>query len=193
MMRKTNLLLCLTILILIGCKNEKPSKYSYYWVSFRYKEYKKADTINILQFDQSVNGDTAKVIYVTKFGYTDYRFVNGKDTAFIISNIIDDLVHPNDSIIFSRKLRDTLIRTGADSFKVSEYIFDEDVQDGGGIYYFTPKIGVYASHSNTWPGIRYLQSNDTVLNGEIMNIMQKTIPGFFLRGKLNSDTLKVKN
>lgn|GEM_PF-5013546 len=182
-MQKNTLLFCFTILVLTACKKEKHSNSNFYWVSFRGREYKTADTLKIDQFEQSAIGDTSKVLYVTKFGYTDYRFINGKDSAFIVSNIIDEMLHPNDSIIFSRKFKDTLVIKKTDSFKVSEYILNEDVQDGAVIYYFTPKFGVYAFHSDTWPGLRFLQSNDTALSNEIMDVMNKSIPKFFLRRK----------
>ena len=154
MMQKKLLLFCFTILVFSACKKGKHTNSNYYWVSFKGRDYQKADTLRIDQFDQSTIGDTSKVLYVTKFGYTDYRFVNGKGSAFIVSNIIDEMLHPNDLIIFSRRFKDTLVRTKTDSFKVSEYILDEDVQDGGVIYYFTPKFGAFAVHPDTWPGIR---------------------------------------
>ncbi len=183
MMQKKLLLFCFTILVFTTCKKEKHSNSNYYWVTFNGRDYQKADTLRINQFEQSKIGDTSKVLYVTKFGYTDYRFVDGKDSAFIVSNIVDEMLHPNDSIIFSRRFKDTLVITKSDSFKISEYILNENVQDGGVIYYFTQKFGVFAVHSDTWPGLRFLQSNDSTLSREIIDILNKSIPKFFLRRK----------
>jgi hypothetical protein len=183
MMHIKFLIFCFSILAFNACKKERHTSSNYYWVIFKGRDYQKTDTLKIDQLEYSTIADTSKVLYVTKFGYTDYRFVNGKDSALIVSNIIDEMLHPNDSIIFSRRFKDTIVRTKSDSFKVSEYILNEDVQDGGVIYYFTPKFGVYAVHSDTWPGIRFLQSNDTALSNEIVDVMNVSIPKFFLRRK----------
>jgi hypothetical protein len=178
-------LLFLTITF-YSCNQEQHIKY--YWVSVHGHEYEKSDTTQIIRADKSQNGDTAKFSYVTKFGSMNYFIIKDKDSSFIISNPKDSLIHPNDSIVFIRSFFDTSIILNNDTFKIKKYILDEFVTDGASIHYYEPTLGIFAAHSDTWPGLRYLQTNDTTLNKEIDALIKATVPKFFIRGKLETNS-----
>lgn len=180
-MTKLSSLLLLTI-ILFSCNQKEAVKY--YWVSFHGHEYKRADTTQIINFAKSENGDTSKCDYKTKYGNLTYFIIKKKDSSFIISNPKNSLIYPNDSLVFMRNFYDTSLVFNQDTFNVKEFILDEFVTDGASIQYYTPSLGVYARHSNTWAGIRYLQTNDTAINRQIDYLIKATVPKFFIRDTL---------
>jgi|ERR1700722_13481855 hypothetical protein len=161
---------------LLACRQN--SKIRYYWVSFRGHEYWKSDTLNIILVNNTTSGDTSRWSYSTTRGYTTYYIINKKDTSLIASNIIDSLLHPNDTIQYMRRINDSSIQSKK-VLTVERFILDEDVQDGAAILYYAPQFGIFASHSGTWPGIRYLQTNDTVINGQIKELIKATVPKYF--------------
>jgi|YelNatPaOPRAMG01_1025707.scaffolds.fasta_scaffold03086_1 hypothetical protein len=180
-MTKSLRLLLLTI-VLFSCNQKEPTKY--YWVSFHGHEYNKGDTTQIIHFDKTESGDTTKWDYKSKYGDLTYYIINNRDSSFIISKPKDSLIHSNDNIVFMRNFHDTSLILTQDTFHVKEFILDEFVTDGASIYYYTPLLGIYAGHSNTWPGIRYLQTNDTTINKQIDYLIKATVPKFFIRDTL---------
>jgi len=168
--------------ILFACNQNNSTKF--YWIRFQGREYQKADTTQIIKFNKISNGDTIKYSYQTKSGGFDFFIVKNKDSALIVYNPRDSLVHLNDSIVYTRNFYDTMIIINKDTFKVEEFITDEFVTDGAAIHYFTPAFGLYAGHSNTWAGITYLQSNDTIVNKKINYLIKATVPKFFIRDTL---------
>jgi hypothetical protein len=164
------------VVCLFGCKQN--SKIRYYWVSFRGHEYRKSDTLNIIRVENATSGDTSRWSYITTYGYTTYYVIEQKDSSFIASNIIDKLLHPNDTIEYMRRINDSSIHSKK-ILDVKRFILDEDVQDGAAILYFAPQLGIFASHSSTWPGIRYLQTSDPVINNQIKELIKVTVPKYF--------------
>ena len=176
--------LFLLTLTFYSCTQKRQIRY--YWVSFRGHEYEKSDTTQIMQVDRFQNGDTSIFSYVTKFGSISYFIMKNKDSSFLISNPKDSVNHPNDSLVFIRLFFDTSIIFHNDTFKIKKYICDEFVTDGASVYYYEPTLGIYVAHSNTWPGIRYLQTSDTIINKKIDALIKATVPGFFIRDKLKA-------
>ena len=93
---------------------------------------------------------------------------------------------------YIRSFKDTTINTNGNTFKVIKYIQNEDVIDGGVIHYYNPEFGVFAIHSNTWPGLTYLQSTDSVQNKRVKLLIKATVPEFNIRGKLKTELEKLK-
>jgi hypothetical protein len=162
------------ILFITACKQPLESKY--YWLRFRDRDYQKADTLQILHFSEIDNDDTTRVSYTTKYGNSTYIFIRDRDSSFISSSIRDKLLHPNDSVVFIRKQYDTSIILKTDTFRVSEYILDEGVQDGATIQYFCPNFGVFLIHGDYWPGMNLLQTNDTAKNLQIKKVAMLVAP-----------------
>ena len=168
------------------CNSKIPS--TYFWITFHGHEYEKKDTITIKSYSKSTRSDTTQLSYVYKKGFLNY-FITAPEKNSFISQFPRDIVNPDDSLTFMRHLTDTSINFNATSYKVSKYIINESGQDGASIHYYEPSVGVFAAHSDTWPGIRYLQTSDTLLNRRIYGLIKATVPEFFIRGKL-ADILK---
>jgi hypothetical protein len=174
--------LIFVILILSCCKHEKNTEW--FWVSFRRHEYQKADSTPIKRFYKLIYGDTTKYFYQTKFQRLEFYTVKSSDSAFAIENPRDSLIHLNDSIVFMPNIYDTIVIFRRDTFEVKKFIRDEFVQDGSSTWYFTPTLGIFAAHSNTWAGITFLQTNDSIINKEIYFLIKATVPRFYIRGTL---------
>ena len=159
---------------------------NYYLISFRNRDYLKSDTTILLSFEKIAKGDTSKVTYTTKYGYWTYLIIGNNDSGFIVSNIRDKLLHPNDSVIFMRRLSDTVITTNTDKFSVTKYILDESVQDGSTFHYYCPQFGVFVVHGDQWPGIKLLQTSDTSINSKINYLVLSVVPHRYNGMKLRS-------
>jgi hypothetical protein len=159
----------------LSCKQKQNVKHFY--VSYRDREYEKADTNIIFNIEKVETKDTTKIIYYCQIDTLSYYFVNRKKDSSKIRSSYD-----YDGRI--RPVSDTTVIIGKDSFNVTEYISNEFVTDGSSIHYFTPQFGVFTTHSGTWPGIRFLQTSDTVMNKKIIKLLKATVPDFFIRGKL---------
>ena len=166
--------LCLVTLTL-SCKQKQNIRHFY--VSYRDREYEKADTIIIFNIDKEETKDTTKIIYYCQIDTLSYYFVNhNRDSSKIKSSYdYDGKIRP---------VADTTVIIDKDTFNVTEYISNEFVTDGSLIHYFTPQFGVFTTHSGTWPGIRFLQTSDTATNRKIIKLLKATVPDFFIRGKL---------
>lgn len=172
------------LLILYSCNQHQNIKY--YWITFHGREYENSETIQIIRFDKSRNKDTTKLAYFDKYGSISYFIIKNKDSSFLISIPRDILIHPTDSIVYIRSFYDTSIVLSKDTFRVKKFILDEFVMDGASIHYYEPTLGIYATHSGTWPGLRYLQTTDTSINKQINQLIKATVPKFFIRGQLEN-------
>jgi hypothetical protein len=141
-----------------------------------------------VSYFRSKRSDTIQLSYSYKKGSLNY-FITANEKNSFISQFPRDVVHPDDSLTFMRHLTDTSIFLNTSNYKVSKYIINESDQDGASIHYYEPSIGVFAAHSDTWPGIRYFQTGDTVLNKQIYRLIKATVPKFYIRGEL-ADILK---
>lgn len=171
-----------------SCKKAEKSgpdkAFKYYWVMWHGHEYKKVDT-NFVFIERAQLKDTSRLSYFNKSGSSTYYIIKNRDSSFVVDNPRDSLLHLNDSIVFIRLFHDTAIFLGKDTFKVKEFIMDEYIQDGGSIMYYEPSLGFYAGHSDTWPGLRILQSSDTSMNRKIRKLVLSTVPKFFIRVNLD--------
>jgi hypothetical protein len=86
-----------------------------------------------------------------------------------------------------RLFYDTILYLGSDTFHIYEFIEKEDVADGASIHYWDTRFGIYATHSATWPGVKILQTDDTIQNKKLKFLIKSTVPEFFLRGKIGQE------
>ena len=166
------------IIILDSCKQVEVK---YYWVQFD-KRYEYADTNQIFHIEKTTFFDTVKFAYLSKLDTINYFFLTHKRDSSFIKGYYHEDGH-------MRPLFDTTVLLEKDTFRVTQYILNENTADGASIHYYIPTIGVYAIHSNTWPGITYLQTTDTLINKKIKKLLKITIPNFFIRGQFEN-TLK---
>jgi hypothetical protein len=164
--------------LILSCKQKQDLKYFY--ISYRDREYQRADTNIVFKIKDVKTNDTIKICYYSQRDTISYIFLKqNRDSSKIIGSYV------NDGRI--RPVLDTTVIVEKDTFNVTEYISDEFVADGSSIHYYTPQLGVFTTHSGTWPGIRFLQTSDSSINRKIIKLLKATVPDFFIRGKLAND------
>lgn len=166
------------VTLTLSCKQKQNVKHFY--VSYRDREYEKADTNIIFNIEKVQTKDTTKIIYNCQIDTLGYYFVNNNRDSSKIKSSYDY----NGKI---RAVEDKIAIIDKDTFNVTAYLSYEHGEDGSSIHYFTPQFGVFTTHSGTWPGIRFLQTSDTTTNRKIIKLLKATVPDFFLRGKLAND------
>lgn len=174
------------LIVLLGCQ-EKTTQLSYHMLNFRkspslYSEYGKVDTVDFSY--NRINGDTTQLHYMFKDGRRSYFFPKGSGNGFISTLPRDSFLHGSDTAYFLRCISDTFVTLDNHSIHLRKFILDEDVQDGASIHYFCDSIGVYAIHSDTWPGISMVQSNDSAFNFLVLRLVKQQVPDFFIRPPL---------
>lgn len=161
--------------LLSSCKQKEVEKF--YWLSFAGSDYEKIDTNRVFHIDNSQSGDTTIISYFSQRDTIQYLLLNSKqDSSFIKSSYEDKG--------YLRPLFDTTILLNRDTFKIIEYGLNEFITDGSSLYYYTPRLGIFATHSGTWPGIKILQSSDTITNRKIKRLINAIVPKFYIRGAL---------
>jgi len=110
-----------------------------------------------------------------------------RDSSIIISNPKNKLVNSKDSILFLRPFYDTSVVLDSDTLGVKEYVLNEFAIDGASIHYYEPALGIYAVHAKSWPGLRYLQTNDSTINKKIIALIKATVPKIFIPDKLETE------
>ena len=167
-------LLCL-IFFFNSCRQKENPKY--YWVNFRDKQYEKSDTNQIFHIDKTNFDDSIKISFFSKLDTINYILIKSNRDSSRINGFYTEYGN-------LRPLMDTSILLDKETCNITTYIFNEFVTDGASLHYYEPSIGIYAIHSNTWPGIIYLQTTDSSINNKIKRLMKTTIPEFFIRGQL---------
>lgn len=165
-------------ILLSSCSHQEQTKY--FWVRFRGHDFHKSDTIQLTTYSIIDKKDSTIINCENEYEQLSYFVINSNDTSFIFLGPKNNIHQTKDSILFIRNFFDTIISFNKDSFRVKKFILDEFVTDGSSIYYFTPSLGIYAEHSGTWPGLKYLQTNDSLLNKKINFLIKATVPDFFV-------------
>lgn len=156
-----------------SCKQNEDK--NFYWISFHGSDYEKIDTNQIFHIDSSQSGDTTKISYFSQHDTLNYLLLHSTRDSSLIKSSYDDDGH-------IRALFDTTVVLDKDTFNITEYVLNEIVTDGSSIHYYTPSLGIFTTHSGTWPGIRILQSSDTVTNRKVRRLIKAAVPNFFVRG-----------
>lgn len=163
------------IIIYLQSCNPKPD-IKLYWLSSCGKNYEVLDSTNIEHIDSTkFTTGIQRLIYFSKDTITYYVKMGAANASKTSIDSIDS--------IRVRLAFDTIIIIGPEQFFVQRYIQNEDVMDGGTEYYWSSAVGVYATHSSTWPGLTILQTNDESMNGKIVKLVKATVPKFFIRDK----------
>jgi hypothetical protein len=84
-------------------------------------------------------------------------------------------------------IMDTTLTLEGNELMVTKYVQNKGVLDGEIIHYYSAQLGIFAVHSNTWPGLQFLQSNDTSQNKLVKDLIKATVPNFFIKGKLKTE------
>lgn len=161
-------------IVFCSCRQKATPKY--YWLYFD-KRYEQSDTNQIFTIDQTNTTDSIKITYRSKADTIQYSFIKTNRDSSSISGYFGAAAN-------LRPFADTAILFDEKSLNITAYIFDEFTTDGASLHYYEPSIGVFAIHSNTWPGITYLQCSDTTINRKIKQLMKASIPDFFIQGEL---------
>ncbi|WP_161889365.1 hypothetical protein [Pontibacter russatus] len=162
--------------ISLSCtKKEQETKY--YWVTL------KDDKINqISRFDRQEKKDTSILSYYAQWDTLNYYILHkNRDSSFTVSSYQDGLLLP---------IMDTTLILNGNELMVTKYVQNKGILDGEVIHYYSPQLGIFAVHSNTWPGLQYLQSNDTDQNKLVKDLIKATVPNFFIKGKLKAELEK---
>lgn len=168
-------LLILCSLVLLSCRQE--DNRDYFIVRYRGSDYTQSDTNRVLRIEERSHKDSTLLSYYSQYDTVHYKLVlNSTSGSSVSGTFYDDACLRTDL--------DTIITLGSTSFLVTAFVANEDIQDGSTIHYYSPNVGVFASHSGTWPGLEYLQSSDSSFNRTVITLIKAVIDPFFLRGPL---------
>ena len=185
--RTIKLILILIVLITCSC-NEKTDQNNYYWLLLRQDNYNPTayDRIDTVAFTllERESSDTVQLHYL--FGENRYSYFLSKHIGdgLISTNPRDTFLHPKDTAYFLRCFQDTIITLDSTRFHLRKFILDEDIADGATIHYYEEDLGVFAMHSDHWPGIKIIQSNSDSYNEKIRKLVKYCAPKFFVRKPL---------
>jgi hypothetical protein len=152
-------------------------------VRFHGEHYEFKDTIAVMKVKNVARKDTSIITYELQADTVTYLLVDNPSKSARISSR-----YSRDSIL--THVLDTVVVVRGDSYKVRRYVANEFIMDGAYSNYYTSKFGFFAVHSETWEGLKLLQTADSADNYLIRQLAKSIVPRYFLRGEMALESNK---